>query len=78
MGPFPGQIEVFAFPFAPEGWAACNGQLLAIADFPVLFQLIGTTYGGDGKTTFAIPNIPSVAPNGPGYYISLFGNQPQK
>ena len=78
MGPFPGQIEVFAFPFAPEGWAACNGQLLSIAEFPTLFQLIGTTYGGDGKTTFAIPNVPPVAPNGPAYYISLFGQQPQK
>jgi microcystin-dependent protein len=78
MGPFIGQIELFAFPFAPKGWLACNGQLLAIQQFTALFQLIGTTYGGDGKTTFAVPNLPPVIPNGPGYYISLFGPLPQK
>jgi microcystin-dependent protein len=77
MGPFPGQIEVFAFDYAPQGWLACKGQLLSIQEFPTLFQLIGTTYGGDGKTTFAGPNLPPLGPNGPAYYISLFG-QPAK
>jgi microcystin-dependent protein len=78
MGPFPGQIEVFAFDYAPQGWVACNGQLLPIAECQVLFGLIGTTYGGDGQTTFAVPKIPPLGPNGPGYYISLFGQAPQK
>jgi len=78
MGAFPGQIELFGFAFAPQGWLACNGQLLSIQEFPVLFKLLGTTYGGDGQTTFAVPNVPPLGPNGPGYYISLFGQAPQQ
>jgi microcystin-dependent protein len=53
MTPFAGSIQLFAFKYAPMGWAPCNGQLLAIANFTVLYTLLGTTYGGDGKTTFA-------------------------
>lgn len=55
--PFVGQIISVGFNFAPIGWAFCNGQLLAISNFNALFTLIGTTYGGDGQTTFALPNL---------------------
>ena len=53
--PFIGEIEIFAFNFCPTGWAALNGQLLPINQNQALFALLGTTYGGDGKTTFALP-----------------------
>ena len=53
---------MFAGNFAPVGWMFCNGQLLAISENETLFQLIGTTYGGDGQTTFALPNLRSRAP----------------
>ena len=78
MEPFVGLVQIFAFPFAPQGWAPCNGQLLQIAEFDVLFNLIGTTYGGDGTTTFALPKLAPLGPKGPGYYISLFGQAPTK
>jgi len=55
--PFVGEIRLFAGNFAPNGWAFCDGQLLAIADNEVLFQLIGTTYGGDGQNTYALPDL---------------------
>jgi microcystin-dependent protein len=55
--PFVGEIRVFAGNFAPAGWAFCDGLLLAIAQFEALFNLIGTTYGGDGQTTFALPDL---------------------
>jgi microcystin-dependent protein len=51
-----GELKFVAFPFAPKGWVNCAGQLLAVADYPDLFAAIGTTFGGDGKTTFALPN----------------------
>ncbi len=54
--PFIGQIETFGFNFAPRGWALCNGQLLAISSNTALFSLFGTFYGGDGRTTFALPD----------------------
>jgi len=78
MEPLVGQIEIFAFKFAPTGWMVCDGSLLSVQEFPALFQLIGNTYGGDGKTTFAVPKIPPVVPNGPAYYISVFGQAPKK
>ena len=53
--PFLGEIETFAFNFCPAGWAALNGQLLSINQNQALFALLGTTYGGDGQTTFALP-----------------------
>lgn len=52
-----GEIRSFGFNFAPEGWAQCNGQLLPISTNTALFSILGTTYGGDGKTTFALPNL---------------------
>ena len=55
--PFIGQIDVFAFGFAPKGWAACNGQLLGIAQNQALFALLGTQFGGNGTTTFALPDL---------------------
>jgi microcystin-dependent protein len=57
--PFIGQITMFAGTFAIAGWAFCNGQLVPIDQNPTLFNLIGTTYGGDGVTTFALPNLQS-------------------
>lgn len=68
--PFVGEIRMFAGTFAPQGWALCDGQLLAISENDALFSLIGTTYGGDGQTTFALPDmrgrIPLHAGSGPG------------
>lgn len=57
MNPFIGQIYLLPFDFAPVGWALCNGQLLSIADNQALFSLIGTYYGGDGISTFAVPDL---------------------
>jgi len=61
-----GQIEFFAFPFAPNGWALCNGQLLSINQHQDLFSILGTTYGGDGRTTFALPDLQARTPIGQG------------
>lgn len=55
--PFLGEIRVTSFNFAPKGWAMCNGQLLPIAQNQALFALLGTYYGGDGRTTFALPDL---------------------
>lgn len=52
-----GEIRIFAGNFAPKGWALCNGQLMSIAQNPALFSILGVQYGGDGKTTFALPNL---------------------
>jgi microcystin-dependent protein len=60
--PYLGQITLVAFNFAPLGWALCNGQLLSIAQNTALFSLLGTTYGGDGQTTFALPDLRSRIP----------------
>ena len=57
MEPFLGQIQAFGFNFAPRGWAFCDGQLLAISSNTALFSLLGTTFGGDGRTTFALPDL---------------------
>ena len=60
--PYVGEIRMFGGNFAPAGWAFCNGQSLPISENEVLFQLIGTTYGGDGQQTFALPNLQSRLP----------------
>ncbi|WP_111706666.1 phage tail protein [Lutibacter citreus] len=57
MEPFIGQIQAFGFNFAPRGWAQCNGQIIAISSNTSLFALLATTYGGDGRTTFALPDL---------------------
>lgn len=64
--PFLGEIRIFAGNFAPTGWAMCNGQVLQISQNTALFSLLGTTYGGDGRTNFALPNLQGATPLGPG------------
>ena len=64
--PFIAEIRIVAFNFAPRGWAFCDGQLMPIAENTALFSLIGTTYGGDGRTTMALPNLQGRAPMHPG------------
>jgi microcystin-dependent protein len=64
--PFVAEIRIFAGNFAPKGWAFCNGQLLPLSQNTALFSLLGTTYGGDGKSTFALPNLQGMAPMHPG------------
>jgi microcystin-dependent protein len=66
MTTYVGQIICVGFNFAPEGWALCDGSLIRIADNPTLFQLIGTTYGGDGQTTFGLPDLRGRTPVGTG------------
>jgi microcystin-dependent protein len=74
---FIGEIRCFGFNFAPVGWAFCNGQLIAISQNNALFQLIGTTYGGDGQSTFALPNLQGRIPMhwgaGPGGFNTIIG-----
>jgi microcystin-dependent protein len=64
--PFVAEIRIFPFNFAPKGWAFCNGQILPISQNTALFSLLGTTYGGNGQTTFALPNLEGSAPMHPG------------
>lgn len=64
--PFIAEIRMFGFNFAPTGWAFCNGQILPISQNTALFSLLGTTYGGDGKSTFALPDLQGSAPLHPG------------
>ena len=72
--PFVAEIRIFGFNFAPKGWAFCDGQILPISQNTALFSLIGTTYGGDGKTNFALPNLQGTAPlqSGQGAGLSLY------
>lgn len=63
---FLAEIRIFPFNFAPFGWATCDGQLIPISQNTALFSLLGTTYGGDGKATFALPNLQGSAPMHPG------------
>jgi microcystin-dependent protein len=60
--PYMSEIRIFSFYFAPKGWALCNGQLLPINQNQALFSLLGTTYGGDGRVNFALPNLQGRAP----------------
>jgi len=69
--PFVAEIRKFAGNFAPTGWALCNGQLLPLSQNTALFSLLGTTYGGDGKSTFALPNLQDSAPMQPGQGAGL-------
>ncbi len=75
--PFIGEVRIFAGNFAPLGWMLCDGQLLAIAQYDALFALIGTTYGGDGQTTFALPDLRGRVPlhfgTGPGLSTRTIG-----
>lgn len=64
--PFIAEVRIFAGNFAPRGWAFCNGQLLPVSQNTALFSLLGTTYGGDGRTEFGLPNLQGKAPMHPG------------
>ncbi len=66
MDPFIGEIRLVGFNFAPQGWAFCNGQLMSISQNTALFSLLGTMYGGDGRTTFALPDLRGRAAVGSG------------
>src|SRR4051812_10360999 len=66
MDPFVAEIRIFPFNFAPKGWAFCDGQILPLSQNTALFSLLGTTYGGDGKSNFALPNMQGGAPMHPG------------
>ena len=66
MDPFVAEIRIFPFNFAPKGWAWCNGQILPLSQNTALFSLLGTTYGGDGKWNFALPNMQGNPPMHPG------------
>jgi len=77
--PFIGEIKIVGFNFAPRGYALCNGQLISIAQNTALFSLLGTTYGGNGQTTYALPNLQSRVPvhqgQGPGLSSRVMGEQ---
>ena len=64
--PFVAEIRIFGFNFAPTGWAQCNGQLMPLSQNTALFSLLGTTYGGDGKSNFALPDLQGRVPMQPG------------
>jgi microcystin-dependent protein len=66
MDPFVAEIRIFPFNFAPKGWAFCDGQILPLSQNTALFSLLGTTYGGDGKSNFALPNMQGNVPMHPG------------
>lgn len=72
--PFVAEVRIFGFNFAPKGWAFCNGQLLPISQNTALFSLLGTFYGGDGKSTFALPDFEGMSPlqQGQGPGLSLY------
>lgn len=79
MEPFFGQIQAFGFSFAPRGWAKCEGQTLPIADNQALFSLLGTTYGGDGRTTFALPDLREASQrDAVNYCIAVEGMYPSR
>lgn len=75
--PFLAEIRIFSGNFAPRGWALCNGQILAISQNAALFSLLGTSFGGNGTSNFALPNLQGVAPmhwgNGPGLTPRVLG-----
>ncbi|HEY7066455.1 MAG TPA: tail fiber protein [Chloroflexota bacterium] len=79
MDPFVAEIRIFPFNFAPKGWAFCDGQILPLSQNTALFSLLGTTYGGDGKSNFALPNLQGSAPmfwgQGPGLTLHDIGEQ---
>ncbi len=75
--PFLSEIRIFSFGFAPRGWALCNGQLLPINQNQALFSLLGTTYGGNGQTNFALPNLQGRTPihTGSGRFLGELGGE---
>ena len=75
--PFLSEVKLVSFNFAPKGWAQCNGQLLPINQNQALFSLLGTTYGGDGRVNFALPNLQGRTPihMGPGFTLGQMGGE---
>jgi microcystin-dependent protein len=77
--PFIGEIHLYAFNFAPRGWALCDGQLMPVSQHTALFSLLGTTYGGDGRNTFGVPDLRGRVPihmgTGPGLYPRDIGDR---
>src|SRR6516164_8956248 len=69
--PFVGEIRVFGFNYPPDGWASCAGQLLPISQNTALFSILGTSFGGDGMSTFALPNLQGTVPVHVGAGLSL-------
>jgi microcystin-dependent protein len=79
MEPFIGQIQLFAFNYAPRNWALCDGQIVPIADNNALFALLGTQFGGDGRLTFSLPDLRNKEPDpNTKYYIALEGDFPPR
>lgn len=77
MDPILSQIQLFPFTFAMEGWMKCEGQTLNIMQYQALYSLIGITYGGDGRTTFKVPDLRGAEPlPGMAYYIAITGIYP--
>ena len=77
--PFIGELCIFPYTFVPRGWAACNGQLMPLSQNTALFAIVGTTYGGDGKSTFGLPDLRGMVPmhpyQGPGLSSHFLGEQ---
>ncbi|ACV63650.1 Tail Collar domain protein [Desulfofarcimen acetoxidans DSM 771] len=79
MVPYIGQIQAFPYTFAPHNWVLCDGRLLQVNENLALFSLLGTTFGGDGRTTFGLPNLTGAEPDANmRYYIALDGSYPQR
>ncbi len=79
MEPFIGSISLFAFGFAPKGWALCDGTLLPVQGNEVLYSLLGTRFGGNGRTTFGLPDLRDKVPNeDTQYYIAVVGTYPPR
>ncbi|PTL84659.1 phage tail protein [Vitiosangium sp. GDMCC 1.1324] len=80
--PLIGEIRMFAGGFEPRGWALCDGRLMSISRHSALFSVLGTTYGGDGMTTFALPDLRERVPHpsgpGPSFIIALQGDFPTR
>jgi microcystin-dependent protein len=79
MDYFLGEIEIFPYTFAPVGWLLCNGAILQVQDNTALFALIGNKFGGNGSTTFALPNLQGAEPTpGTAFYICVSGIFPTR
>jgi len=79
MEPILGEIQLYSFTFGMEQWAKCEGQLLNISSYQALYSIIGTTYGGNGITTFALPDLRGAEPvPGMAYHIAMVGAYPQR
>jgi microcystin-dependent protein len=79
MEPFLGQVALFPFNFAPRGWVRCEGQLLPISNYSALFSLLGTQFGGDGRSNFALPDLRENSPTPNTHFcIALEGIYPSR